>query len=245
MSRINLSGFYFEKSRFADNRDNYQKIVEDPLSSKKEREKAEDNLRLLELFPPGTYFQRLLAHRLKVFDIANPTWQRKGKLTYPRGELEIIVDLDLGPELMREEGIDLYEWVPKRHNVIHYIEKEKKIIGTEYEAVLREESALAKISEFFDIEIDRDDQAYNLKMKKGAFARALSGLTPLEIYFESYVRFINAEHDLTLELEKIIARAGFLPKGAELVGEPHRRRWHIPEDSKEPKSFFQVRFFKH
>ena len=246
MSRIQFSGLYFKDDRLADNKQMYSRIISDPVSSAREKKKAQDFLYLLGLFPPGTSFQRLVAHRFKIFDITKPTWQRRGKLTYPKGNLELLVDLDLGIELMREDGIDLYEWVPKRRNVIHYKNEKERIVGTEYVAVLREESSLAKLDEFFEIKIDTDYPAYSLKIKKEAFKKALSRQgNPREIHFEYYVRYISPEHDIIFETETGIIRAGFLPKGSELVHEPHQdKKWWIPTDSKEPKSFYQVRFFK-
>lgn len=247
---MNISGFYFETDHWADNRELYQKVADNLRESRKRREEARFSLELYDLFPPGTEFKRLVAHRVQVLEIANPEWQRRGKLTFPRGkpeQLAELVNLDLGPELMREDGLDLYDWVQKTTNAIHYLGERRRIVGIEYEAVLREESALAKLDEFFEIRIEKDRRSYHLKMKREAFQRAVSNAErPREIHLESYLRLMNNDHDLTFGRAKSIARGGYWIEGTTTkVSQFSRKKGELlPTEGSSPGKFSHVEFFK-
>ena len=203
MVRNNFNGFYFKKEKWANNKEIYENISSDSKRPKTQREEAKKQLELYQMFPPGRNLQRLVAHKIKIFKIMNPQNVSTKKFVYSIAGLEEIICFDLGVELMREEGMKLYEWIPKKKDMIHYLDEKRKIIGTEYHARLKEESSLKQLEKFFDVSIDHNNDSYNLKIKKKSL------LSPLkEIHIESYVRLINDQHDTIIDNEKIIARGG-------------------------------------
>lgn len=102
-----FTGHLLRNDVFADNRDVYRRILGqgEPYS-----EEYENALRQLEQFPPCIPHDRLAAHKVNVYEITEPRWQKFKGLLVPRGRLRRVFSADLG-EMLKNECVEENEFI--------------------------------------------------------------------------------------------------------------------------------------
>src|SRR3989344_5380142 len=89
----------------ADNRDIFEAVLRGE-SSICTPEYAKQRLDLSQKFPPGIPHDRLIAHEVTIYRIGNPRRVIRAHSEFITGDLEQILTIDLGEELMRHSTGD-------------------------------------------------------------------------------------------------------------------------------------------
>lgn len=95
------SGAYFPNERWADNREYYRQILSDYKSSPSLRKMAAEGLSLQEQFSPARRHTRLVGHRVGIYAFQNHTWEERGNGLIAVRELEQLLEIDIGQELVK------------------------------------------------------------------------------------------------------------------------------------------------
>jgi len=198
---MNYSGFFYKDERWADNRQEYERWLDKSNihSTSMDKKQAREMLKLYQRFPPQQPHDRLVAHKVTVYHVKNPTWQQKGQLSIPFGELETILTIDLGKELQK----DLVEAVPEmvQKNALVPLGDGSYVKGDIIRIPPRVFEEIAKVKKYLVVEMDSRGLGYELDLAPAQF----SILEPLEYHVFSYVE-INRE--IIRESDDIL-RAGF------------------------------------
>lgn len=198
---MNYSGFFNKSERWADNRQEYERWLDrsNIHSTNMDKKHAREMLKLYERFPPQQPHDRLVAHRVDVYRVKNPTWRQKSQLDVPFGELETILTIDLGKELQK----DLVEAVPEvvQKNVLLPLGDGSYVKGDVIRIPPRVFEEIAKVKKYFVVEMDSRGLGYELDLAPAQF----SILEPLEYHILNYVK-INGED---IRESNDILRAGF------------------------------------
>lgn len=182
--KLRYHGFRFCNSIAADNRQYYQDLLKERPWDKKVQKAIE----FYNLIEPGKPYTRLLAHKVAVYKVGKPLWNSQGRFSVPRGELETIIEVDLGVEFMA--AITGVKEIVIEEKAEHYFPDGSIIRGVRTKLVPGE-SQLEKLEDFLEIQHDLEDRkrkegefVYNFGIKKEAIDLA----NPLEIHIEEYMK---------------------------------------------------------
>ncbi len=176
-----FSGFFLQNDIFADNREEYKRILKTQSPYSREYRRTLCDLEILEKFPPGVPHDRAAAHKIYGYEIEEPQWveissknikrfreppknvfeqplQTATKQLIPHGRLRRVFSADLGEAL-----------------------KEGRFEGNEY------------IDIAFDL--DRNPASYTFHMKAGEMSRE----KPLEFHIRQYAAINGIEIDEELK----------------------------------------------
>ena len=198
-----LSGYHTHVERRADNRDFYQHCLDNPdygaLICVTERN-AKEQIEMLDRFPPEQPLERLIGHKVEVYALRNPVWRKKGRLFIPVGELEELLVVDLGEELLGQmKGNSVVEEVVEE-NAKFELPDGSVIYGTRKKKVPVSDSAITEVEKYLNIGFDMVFASYKATIKRDVM---IAG--PLEYHLTKYVLF-NGEN---VEEQKKVARASF------------------------------------
>jgi hypothetical protein len=110
MEQMRYFGFFYPKDKFADNRDFYKGCLEHPKDAALigvTEKIAENQLKFYKDFPPEKIHNRLVGHKIAIYDVINPRWSKRGKLVVANGSLEKRFSFDFGEEIKKacESGL--------------------------------------------------------------------------------------------------------------------------------------------
>lgn len=188
-----------------DNRSTYEEVCNNPHRfDSRYVEFAEKELARYKQFPPGpdNPHNRLIAHKVEVYEVKNPEWQKKGENNLVAvGELEkLLGPIDFGQLLSSEDEIFSEKVV--KENAKRRLPNGNFIRRTIFKKVPSEEFRLEEARKYFEIDFNEDyARSYEFNIDK----KTISQSRPLEFHIISY--FSIDGH--TLEKEKRIARMLF------------------------------------
>ncbi|GEM_PF-5518367 len=207
MESLRYTGMFNPDEIWADDQSLYQKCVDQPYNNDYllRAEDAKRQLALYKEFPQNQKHDRLIGHQIQIYQIKNPTWQTKGKILTPKGELELLLDIDLGLELTTEIGKTPYQEEIISSTKEYKLPDGTIIRGQHIRQIPLKESMWSKIEPYCVIRTIMITQA---KIESYSFAidtKKISQDPCLEFHITSYVKI----NEKTIQQTKEIARAAF------------------------------------
>ncbi len=164
MVRTEYSGFYHQQERWADNRLFYRQILELGSSEVCTRDHALRELAFHERFSPEVLHDRLSGHKLVIYSIRSPLWVKtnpKSTLHRPVGDKVLMIDVDIGAELLRLAGQSPYQEEILKRDVVHQLDSENYIRGNVCRKVLHEGN-LNGLEDYVKIEFSGQGYTFTL-----------------------------------------------------------------------------------
>ncbi len=198
------SGAYYPNERWADNREYYRQVISDCESSPSLRKMAAEGLSLQEQFSLSIRHTRLIGHRIGIYAFQNHTWEEQGDRFVAVGELEQLLEIDLGQELVKMAGHPFDTEIVKK-NVLVPKSDGSYVLGVQMRDVLRKTEAVKAAESYLKIQFNFDGYAdYHFKLLREPVSLA----RPLEF---QVVTYFSVDEKL-VEEKKSIIRARFEKK---------------------------------